>query len=169
MLEPLQQVGQWAWQQAAVRANTMMPRPREQTADMTRVQEPSWPLDSPDVPSFAKGFKPLLPEKSPLFAALDPFRRRLGRWKKRLQEVWRTKQRPSSFQAQPGQTSGFRPRQQVLKDFPYNELGKLPRFSLLPEEVSASPVAEKLQQLEQAQVFSMGWDDQHLFNPFLEH
>jgi hypothetical protein len=169
MLEPLHQAGQWAWQQAASKA-TM--------ATMAGGNPPGWggtvPLNLPDGfwpqssndRSHPKGFLPLLPEKA---VGLTLWRRGRQKLQQLSEKLRRALGHPKPDRRPIAPSPRFRPREQILKDFPYNEVGKLPRFTLRPDEISVNPAAERLHQLEAIQVFNAPWDSEHLFNPFLEH
>ncbi len=173
MLEPLHLAGQWAWQQAASKVNTVGSLPAPGGSSVPLNLPYGVGPESSGEQTHSKGFKPILPGKA--------FGQRLwNRGRQKVQQlaeqaeptIQKITGRKSPVKPRPeprAPVSGFRPRQQVLKDFPYNEVGKLPRFTLTPDEIRANPAAERLHQLEETQVFNAPWDSGHLFNPFLEH
>ncbi len=170
MLEPLHQAGQWAWQQAASKANMVSGNlPALGSSVPPDFPHGLWPQSSNEQ-THTKGFKPILPEKPIWQSFWNRARQTLQQIPEKLKQRLGRQKPPAKPDLKP-QTpaSGFRPRQQILKDFPYNEVGKLPRFTLSPDEISVNPAAERLHQLEAAQVFHAPWDSDHLFNPFMEH
>lgn len=170
MLEPLHQAGQWAWQQAASKATVVGANfPAQGSSAPLESTQALWPPSSIESIQ-TKGFKPRLPEKPPWQSLWKRGRQTLQQSVEKLNQKLGRQKPPAKAELKPHTpSSGFRPRQQVLKDFPYNEVGKLPRFSLHPDEISINPAAEKLHQLEAEQVFHAPWDSTHLFNPFIEH
>ncbi|WP_303675016.1 hypothetical protein [Vampirovibrio chlorellavorus] len=184
MLEPLHQAGQWAWQQAASRVNTVgsIPGLGQAAVPLNWPQE-LWP-EFPGEQTHSKGLKPTSPQMAFGQRVWNRGRQKLQQLAEQVAQKIRghqppvklhpspVKPHPSPVKSHPPSrtaASGFRPRQQILRDFPYNEVGKLPRFTLTPDDIRVNPAAERLHQLEATQVLNAPWDSEHLFNPFLEH
>lgn len=82
------------------------------------------------------------------------------------ERIARKLRRSKPPKAEPKPSSGYRSRQAVMKDFPfpYNDLSKLPRFTLRPEEIAINPQAEKLGALER-QLVAISEESDNIFMP----